>query len=236
MSRMCPLRDFDKPSNDDRTNTPQTQTQTGEGLGDPLTPEKSGLLSKNIAIFAIVVIVIVLPIRIFIAKPFIVSGASMFPSFDTWHYLIIDQLSYRFEQPARGDVIVFRFPQNPSRFFIKRVIALPNETIRLAGTTVTIINDKNPAGFTLEDTYVAKENGKESNMTISLGNNEYFVMGDNRRASADSRSWGALEKERIVGRVFLRLFPFTEIEVLPGETTYIEPNAAIQEERADKEE
>ena len=160
----------------------------------------------------------------------------MFPSFDTWHYLIIDQLSYRFEQPARGDVIVFRFPQNPSRFFIKRVIALPNETIRLAGTTVTIINDKNPAGFTLEETYVAKENGKESNMTISLGDNEYFVMGDNRRASADSRSWGTLEKERIVGRVFLRLFPFTEIEVLPGETTYIEPNAAIQEERADKEE
>lgn len=180
--------------------------------------------TRNLIFFALIVIIIVLPIRLFVAKPFIVSGASMFPTFDTWHYLIIDQLTYRFEPPQRGDVVVFRFPQNPSRFFIKRVIGLPNETVELNKNTVTVFNDDNPNGFTIAEPYVSPDNIKETELRMQLGDNEYFVLGDNRKASADSRYWGPLESDRIVGRAFVRLFPFDVIEVLPGATTYIISN------------
>lgn len=186
----------------------------------PETPELGDSSTRNLIVFALLVLLIVLPIRLFVAKPFIVSGASMFPTFDTWHYLIIDQLSYRFEEPQRGDVIVFRFPQNPSRFFIKRIIGLPNERVELSGTTVTIFNDEHPEGFSIHEPYVSPTHTKESEIITKLGDDEYFVMGDNRKASADSRFWGPLESERIVGRAYVRLFPFDTFEILPGATTY----------------
>lgn len=183
--------------------------------------------TRNLIFFALIVMLIVLPIRLFVAKPFIVSGASMFPTFDTWHYLIIDQLTYRLEPPQRGDVIVFRFPQNPSRFFIKRIIGLPNETVELHGTTVTVFNDEHPNGFILDEPYVSPDNIKEDEMRMQLGDGEYFVLGDNRKASADSRYWGPLEDYRIIGRAFLRLFPFDVAGVLPGSTSYIITNEEI---------
>ncbi len=185
---------------------------------DDLTPEISS--TRNLIFFALLVLIIVLPIRVYVAKPFIVSGASMFPTFNTWHYLIIDQLSYKLSPPERGDVIVFRFPQNPSRFFIKRIIGLPNETVQLSGTTVTIINDEFKNGFVLDEPYVSPENAQKENIVMKLGDDEYFVMGDNRKASADSRSWGPLESYRIIGRAYIRLFPFAELDILPGATTY----------------
>lgn len=172
--------------------------------------------------FVLAVLIVVLPIRFFVAKPFIVSGASMDPTFATWHYLIIDQLSYRLHEPARGDVITFRFPQDPSRFFIKRIIGLPGETVELNGYEVTIKNAEHPEGLVLDEPYVADKNQKRTNMIITLSDDEYFVMGDNRLESADSRYWGPLEKNRIIGRAFVRLFPFNEIGILPGSTTYTE--------------
>ncbi len=178
---------------------------------------------RGILLFALIILVIVLPIRLFVAKPFIVSGTSMYPTFDTWHYLIIDQLTYRFDEPQRGDVVVFRFPQNPSRFFIKRIIALPEETITLNGNEVRISNEAHPEGFILDEPYLSPDYLKGSQLTTTLGDDEYFVMGDNRKASADSRYWGPLELDRIVGRAYVRLFPFTTIDILPGSTMYAEP-------------
>lgn len=186
-----------------------------------LVEEKASSM-RSLILFALLVLIIVLPIRLYVAKPFIVSGASMHPTFDTWHYLIIDQLTYHFEKPQRGDVVVFNYPQNPSRFFIKRVIGLPGETVQLNGTAVTIFNDEHPDGFSLDEPYVADENAKESHLVMELGDNEYFVLGDNRKASADSRYWGPLEEYRIVGRAYLRLFPFASAGVLPGEEHYEE--------------
>ena len=183
-------------------------------------PNTNGSSARNLILFALLVLVFVLPIRLWVAKPFIVSGASMYPTFDTWHYLIIDQLSYRLTPPVRGEVIVFRFPQNPSRFFIKRIIGLPNEKVVLSGTNVTIYNDTHPEGFTLEEPYIGVEQQKDTDMTMTLGDNEYFVLGDNRKASADSRYWGPLEYNRIVGRAYLRLYPFDEIGTLPGTAMY----------------
>ncbi|MBU1046833.1 signal peptidase I [Patescibacteria group bacterium] len=163
--------------------------------------------------FSLIAILIVLPFRIFIAQPFLVSGASMSPNFETGHYLIVDQLSYNFQNPQRGEVIVFRYPQSPKKFFIKRIIGLPNETVILKQQEIIIKNKQNPDGFKLEEPYLKFHSNDNLEMTLSDG--EYFTMGDNRPASSDSRSWGVLQEELIIGRAFIRLFPFNQIELFP---------------------
>jgi signal peptidase I len=171
---------------------------------------------KEIFKFSLIALLIVLPIRFFIAQPFIVNGASMQPTFENGQYLIVDQLSYYFEKPQRSDVIIFHYPLDPSKFFIKRVIGLPGETVEISGTTITITNDALPGGFPLEEPYLEEANLKTDFLTVTLGESEYFVLGDNRSASSDSRVWGALPEKNIVGRPFLRLFPLNELSILPN--------------------
>lgn len=166
--------------------------------------------------FALTIILIVVPIRTFIAQPFIVNGESMFPTFSGGEYLIIDQLSYQLRQPDRGEVIVFRYPNDPSKFFIKRVIALPGETIKINNSTVTITTVEGEE-IILDESYASyTEAVWGTNITTNLKDQEYFVMGDNRNRSLDSRSWGPVEEKFVRGRVFVRLFPVTEIGFLPG--------------------
>jgi signal peptidase I len=153
-------------------------------------------------------------VRTFIAQPFVVSGASMEPTFYTNQYLIVDQLTYEFSEPKRGEVIIFRYPLIPSRFFIKRVIALPGETIKITNNKVEIKEVGSDSFTTLEEEYV--EFPKESFVETTLAEDEYFVMGDNRMASLDSRSWGPLKESFIVGRAFVRLFPLSKIDIFPG--------------------
>lgn len=172
--------------------------------------------------FSLIALIIVIPIRMFIAQPFIVSGASMEETFQSGEYLIVDQLSYRFHEPERGDVVIFRYPKDPSKFFIKRVIGLPGDTITIDGNQVTISNDEIPTGFVLDEPYINTMD-IPSNLTEELGDREYFVMGDNRDQSSDSRAWGVLQEERIIGRAYLRLFPPQNFSYLPGsisDTTY----------------
>jgi signal peptidase I len=169
---------------------------------------------KELLTFAAVAVVIVLPLRIFIAQPFIVSGESMFPTFESGQYLIIDQITYRFHEPVRGDVVVFRYPQDPSKFFIKRIIALPNEKIKIDGTNV-IITMTDGTEMTLDEPYIELQ--RENQVEMSLKSDEYFVMGDNRLASLDSRIWGPLKKDMITGRAWLRLLPVNKIDFLPGD-------------------
>jgi len=165
--------------------------------------------------FSLIALIIVIPIRMFIAQPFIVSGASMEGTFHTGEYLIVDQISYYFNNPKRGDVIVFRYPKDPSKFFIKRVIGLPGETISIIGSAVTIKNKGNPNGFVLDEPYIkSMKNG--SNLTEILGDREYFVMGDNRDQSSDSRTWGVLQQGGIIGHALIRLFPPRQFSYLPG--------------------
>ena len=165
--------------------------------------------------FALIATAIVLPIRLFIAQPFIVSGASMVPNFENGNYLIIDELTYRFEEPKRGEVIVFRFPFEPGRFLIKRIAALPQETIIIKDDTVTIKNAAHPEGFVWEQG-VVRSSHRKAEQTVTLGENEYFVLGDNRDESADSRLWGVLRREYITGRPLLRLFPLPQLGLFPG--------------------
>lgn len=167
--------------------------------------------------FVVSVLIIVIPIRVFIAKPFIVSGASMYPTFKDSEYLIIDELSYFLREPERGEVVIFKFPKDPSKYFIKRVIGLPGETVIIKNNQVSI---KKPDGSIekIDEPYL-EENFETQNEEMVLGANEYFVMGDNRNVSYDSRAWGAVSKKMIAGRAFVRLFPPSEIELLPGAIT-----------------
>lgn len=168
--------------------------------------------------FSIITLVIVLPFRMYIAKPFIVNGASMSPTFETGSYLIIDQLTYKIKEPQRGDIVVFKYPNDPSRFFIKRIIGLPKETVEIINGHTIIKNGNNLEGIEIKENYV--KNLSNDNTKYMLSDNEYFVMGDNRINSSDSRIWGALPKNLIVGKVFVRLFPLNKIDLKPGEFNF----------------
>ncbi|MEI6494653.1 MAG: signal peptidase I [bacterium] len=168
--------------------------------------------------FVAITLAIVIPIRAFVAQPFIVSGSSMVPTFENGQYLIVDELSYLFRDPSRGEVIIFRYPKDPSKFFIKRVVGLPGETINIRDNKVTINNGNRL--FALDEKYI---NGEETLEPLhkKLSANEYFVLGDNRNASLDSRFWGGVDRSLIRGRVLLRLLPPTQIGYLPGDATNV---------------
>ena len=162
--------------------------------------------------FGLITLAIVVPIRFFIAEPFIVSGASMEPNFQNGNYLIIDRISYTaIEEPKRYEVIIFKYPKNPSKYFIKRIIGLPGETVELKNKDIIIKNTDIKDGFSIDQSYIKNFSNDEG--TYILNKDEYFMMGDNRTASSDSRIWGPLPKDLIVGRVWLRLLPLGEISV-----------------------
>lgn len=166
--------------------------------------------------FALIALLIVIPIRWFVAQPFIVRGASMVPTFQNNEYLIVDQLTYHFETPKRGDVIIMRYPNDTSTFFIKRIIGLPNETVEMNGKNIIIRHGAGADSITLDQSFINPSRMRDEYKTYTLGPDEYFVMGDNRNESADSRSWGNLPRKDIVGRPILRLFPPTHLGVFPG--------------------
>jgi len=151
-------------------------------------------------------------IRFFLIQPFYVSGQSMEPNFENNQYIIVDQVSYRFREPARGDVIVFKYPRNITFSFIKRVIGLPGETVIVDNGSVTIYNDEHPNGVVLEEDYLTSRTPMQANVTLK--SDEYFVMGDNRPNSSDSRNWGALPKHLIVGKVWVVLYPFDDFKTI----------------------
>ena len=164
----------------------------------------------------VISLAIILPIRYYLVQPFFVKGASMEPNFEDGDYILVDELSFRFRDAERGEVIIFRFPQQPSQFFIKRIIGLPEETVQIKDNKVTVFNEENPEGFVLEETYLAPEQKTLGTMTTKLDDNEYFVLGDNRLQSSDSRRWGPVNRSLIMGRAFLRPWPFTRASKIPS--------------------
>jgi signal peptidase I len=185
---------------------------------DSSVPKKEDGGLGEILRFAIIAILIVVPIRVFIAQPFIVSGTSMIPTFEDSEYIIVDQLSYRINEPARGDVVIFKYPKDTSKYFIKRIIGLPGELVTISGTEVKITPADGSDSVILNESYIKNEGVGDVAMTLE--SDEYFVLGDNRASSFDSRYWGPLNDKYIAGRAFLRLFPVSEIDFLPGKFEY----------------
>ncbi len=187
----------------------------GEQMNTKNAPEPKKQTFWDLLRFGLIALIIVVPIRLFIAEPFVVSGSSMFPTFQNGNYLIVDKISYRFQDPKRDDVIVFRYPNDTTKFFIKRIIGLPGETVDIAGSVVTITNSTYKDGLILKQPFV--ENQAENKIHAVLADDEYFVMGDNRSGSSDSRYWGPLKRDLITGKAFLRLLPVSKVDVWPGD-------------------
>lgn len=170
----------------------------------------------------VVSLIIVIPFRIYIAQPFLVSGPSMDDTFTNGQYLIVDELTYNMRSPQRGEVVIFRYPLDTKKYFIKRVIGLPGETVMIKNGLVTICKpdcetDRNK--FVLDEPYVKinKLFPARPDSIAALKDNEYYVLGDNRSVSSDSRVWGPVKEDLITGRPFIRLFPLSKISLFPGQ-------------------
>lgn len=173
----------------------------------------------EVAEVILIAFVAVYVIRTFIAQPFLVSGESMEPNYKNGEYLLIDELTYRFRQPQRGEVIVFRYPGDEKSYFIKRIIGLPGEKITISDDTITIVDPAHPSStMVLDETYLPGPTRTFSEKSVTSGPDEYFVMGDNRGNSFDSRSWGPLKADHIKGIVRLRVFPFSRFGSMTAPT------------------
>lgn len=170
----------------------------------------------EVAKIVIIALIIVVPIRYFLFQPFFVKGQSMEPNFENGDYLIIDEISYRFRDPQRGEVVVFKYPNDPSQRYIKRIIGLPGEIVEIEDGKVVIFNQDTPylplrSQILDESDYLSSFVFTAGRVRATLDEDEYFVLGDNRASSADSRRWGSLDQEDIVGKVFIRAWPFAAL-------------------------
>lgn len=155
-----------------------------------------------------VLLVLGLLFRSFVLQPFLVDGNSMEPNYHNKQFLLVDRLSYRFATPKRGEVIIFRYPKNPSEDYIKRIVGLPGETLTIEDGQVYINNQLVGEKYipSKNQTYAASSEGTFEQI---LGQKEYFVMGDNRPNSSDSRDWGILPRANFIGRAWFSLYPFS---------------------------
>ncbi|MFA6184371.1 MAG: signal peptidase I [Parcubacteria group bacterium] len=182
-----------------------------------------GFFVEIVKIF-VLAIVVILPIRVFLFQPFFVQGASMEPNFENGQYLIVNELGYKetdlrvakvssFKEIKRGEVIVFRYPLNPTQFFIKRVIGLPGERVKIEKGSVYIYNQSHSDGFKLDESYLPQGLETKGDNDYIIKNDEYYVMGDNRNHSSDSRTWGPIKTSNVVGRVLLRAWPINKAKL-----------------------
>jgi len=163
----------------------------------------------------VIIIIAAFLIRYLLIQPFVVEGESMEPNFHNNEYLVIQKVSGYFNNYKRGDVIVFKYPNNPMISYIKRIIGLPGEKIKFDRGKVSIYNSQYPNGELLQENYYILSLTDDTGQVAEkeLGPNEYFVMGDNRNNSSDSREWGVLNKKFIQGKVMIRLYPFSDIGI-----------------------
>jgi len=200
---------FEKPHIDDTIEEEDTSTES---------VHEQGFLSKLALFFLEVIKIVVLAgimialIRYFLFKPFYVKGQSMEPTFYERDYLIIDEISYRLREPARGEIVVFDSPINDDHY-LKRIIALPGERVKVENNTIIVYNDEHPRGWVLSEEYLVEDT--PGSISLTLGEGQYFVMGDNRDASYDSRRFGAIDKADFVGRVWFRGWPFSRVSSFP---------------------
>lgn len=177
------------------------------------------LITYEVVKFTVLALIVVLPIRYFVAQPFVVQGASMDPHLKQGDYLVIDKISSRSHDPKYGDVIVFKNPLDTSVYFVKRVIGMPGDTLKVSGDHVSIRDRGTNEFVSLTEPYAVYHTESYPGVLyeeVTLEEDEYFMMGDNRLHSSDSRMWGPLRKKYIIGHAFMRLYPFSQIEFNPA--------------------
>lgn len=157
----------------------------------------------------VIVAMIVVPLRAFVIQPFLVDGDSMEPNISSGQYLLIDQLTYRFRAPERGEVVVLDAPHTPGTFYIKRVIGVPGDTVEVKDGLVVLSTPAYPDGVVLEETYL---NGSitPGDLSVTVPDGHVFVLGDNRSASSDSRVFGAVPYADLVGRAWVKGLPVAQ--------------------------
>ena len=213
-----PITDLRKPSGVN----PEAHSQSSDTVGTKDTNEKNGKGKGQTMLqvvwetvrYAAVAAIIIIPIRTFIAQPFVVSGNSMFPTFHNGEYLIVDETTKYLGTYHRGDVVILRYPNDPSKYFIKRVIGLPGETVTIQNGTVSITSAIQTTPLVLDEPYV--KNAKFDNSIRVLTDSEFYVMGDNRAQSSDSRVWGPVPKDLMDGKALIRLLPVSAATMRPG--------------------
>jgi len=180
----------------------------------PSFSESFGSFLLEVAKVVIISLAIIIPIRYFLIQPFYVKGESMEPNFYDSEYLVIDEISYRFHMPNRGDVVVIRNPQHESDFLIKRVIGLPGDRIEIINGEVNVFSVESPSGVTLEESvYLPAGTRTLGTYDVQLGPDEYYVLGDNREESLDSRVFGPIVRREIIGRAWIRAWPVTRLSI-----------------------
>jgi len=193
------------------------------------TEEKDSLWAAfiEVVIYIVVILTLVVVIRYFFISPFSVDGQSMEPNLHHEELIIVNKigyqqfLDYKVGEPERGDIIVLIPPQNTSKFYVKRIIGLPSEKVEFVNGEVIIKNEEYPQGVRLNEEYLKKQDNHHTNppggfrnRSISLGDREYYVLGDNRSHSSDSRSFGAVNRANIVGKVWLVAWPFEKFRII----------------------
>lgn len=191
------------------TNQPNPPIRWGK-----ITASAAGLAFLELVKIAVLAFVTIVVVRYFLFKPFYVKGASMEPNFHDHEYLIIDEITYRFREPERGEVIVFRYPGNlkEKEYYLKRIIGLPGERVKISEGKIIIYNDAHPEGIELNEPYLPDDLKTTPDKITPVGPNQYFVLGDNRNNSSDSRRFGAFDRSFIVGRAWFRGWPVKRMQ------------------------
>lgn len=207
----------------ENTNTEQPQSESLSRINPGGENRASNFFSFlfDLAKTFVVVMLIAFAIRYFVIQPFVVDGDSMMPTFVNNEYLIAEKISYDFTQPSRGDIVIFRYPKNPSIIYIKRVIGLPGETVTIKDGGVYISDSTNATPGKLDESYIdssVKTNlfdatSADQQLKVTLKDNEFFALGDNRDHSSDSREWGVLPRANIIGRVWLTVTPIDHFKL-----------------------
>ncbi|PIS05028.1 MAG: signal peptidase I [Candidatus Buchananbacteria bacterium CG10_big_fil_rev_8_21_14_0_10_42_9] len=202
------------------SNSPNSNQSSNSN--DPTLFKEALIFIWEIVKVVVISLAIIIPVRYFLIQPFYVKGASMEPNFHDNEYLIINEITYRFNDPERGDVVVFRNPNNKKEFFIKRIVGLPGETVAINNGRIVIKNNSNPQGIVLEEDYL-----EPGTKTLANNNKEwtvpalhYFLLGDNREHSLDSRIFGPVDQDLIIGSALVRGWPVDRLGFVGGDVIY----------------
>ncbi len=182
------------------------------------------LIKRAIAAFfdflqgIVVILAIMVMIYLFIMSPQEVSGSSMEGNFHNGEFILTNKIEYKFTDPKRGDVVIFKSPGNPDIDYIKRIIAKPGETVEIKNNAYYVNDTKLKEPYLSPDVYMFGGSFLHENQVYTVPAGEYFVSGDNRPHSSDSREFGPIAKEAFIGEAILRYWPFSEAGIIkhPG--------------------